>query len=112
MDIVAGAGGDYHTSYWPQASFLSSRGYHFESTFPAYSELKFVPQNEDVTQGKIELRFMGSSQHNFVCKVSLCNSTQDFISKYRKISQLFDYFWPNLLNVQKSFKSLGIILYW
>ena len=57
MDIVAGAGGDYHTSYWPQASFLSSRGYHFESTFPAYSELKFVPQDGDVAQGKVEPRF-------------------------------------------------------
>ena len=27
----------------PQPSFLSSRGYHFELTFPGYSELRFLP---------------------------------------------------------------------
>ena len=43
MDLVAGAGGDYHTSYWPQPSFLSSRGYHMELTFPGYSELMLLP---------------------------------------------------------------------
>ena len=40
MDLYDRAGGDYHTSYWPQPSFLSSRGYHFELTFPGYSELR------------------------------------------------------------------------
>ena len=47
MDLVAGAGGDYHTTYWPQPSFLSSRGYHFELTFPAYSLLNFPVSSED-----------------------------------------------------------------
>ena len=42
MDLVGNAGGDYHTSYWPHTTYLSSRGYHLESTFPAYSELRLV----------------------------------------------------------------------
>jgi len=41
MDLD-GAGGDYHTSYWPQPSFLSSRGYHFELQQQTYSEMRFV----------------------------------------------------------------------
>ena len=41
MDLEK-AGGDYHTSYWPQPSFLSSRGVHFEMTMQAYSEVNFV----------------------------------------------------------------------
>lgn len=49
--MVAGAGGDYHTTYWPQPSFLSSRGYHFESTYPTYSELRLLPLDEDVNKG-------------------------------------------------------------
>jgi len=34
------AGGDYHTTYWPQPSFLSSRRFHFEMTWKAYSEIR------------------------------------------------------------------------
>jgi hypothetical protein len=41
MDLD-GAGGDYHTSYWPQPSFLSSRGFHFEMTMQTYSEISLV----------------------------------------------------------------------
>ena len=33
MDTLYGGGGDYHTSYWPQPSYLSSRKYYIESTF-------------------------------------------------------------------------------
>ena len=44
MDLAAG--GDYHTTYWPQPSFLSSRKYHFESTFPTYHELRFKPKGD------------------------------------------------------------------
>ena len=33
MDQLYGGGGDYHTSYWPQPSFLSSRRFYIESTF-------------------------------------------------------------------------------
>ena len=32
-----GSGGDYHTTYWPMASFLSSRRYHVELTAQTYS---------------------------------------------------------------------------
>ena len=46
MDLAAGAGGDYHTTYWPQPSFLSSRKYHFESSFPTYHELRFKPKGD------------------------------------------------------------------
>ena len=28
-----GSAGDYHTTYWPQASFLSTRKYYFVSDF-------------------------------------------------------------------------------
>ena len=31
------SGGDYHTTYWPMASFLSSKKYHFELHMPTYS---------------------------------------------------------------------------
>ena len=47
MDLAEGAGGDYHTSYWPQPSFLSSRKYHLESTFPTYHELRLKPYSDD-----------------------------------------------------------------
>ena len=46
MDLADGAGGDYHTSYWPQPSFLSSKKYHFESTYPTYHELRFKPAKD------------------------------------------------------------------
>jgi len=41
MDELYGGGGDYHTTYWPQASYMSSRKYYIESTFEAYHELDF-----------------------------------------------------------------------
>ena len=31
------SGGDYHTTYWPMASFMSSKKYHFELRMPTYS---------------------------------------------------------------------------
>lgn len=42
MDAFSKGGGDYHTSYWPQASFISSRKFYFESSYPTYSELDFT----------------------------------------------------------------------
>ena len=53
MDLVGNAGGDYHTTYWPHTTYLSSRGYHLESTFPAYSELRLVPKGEDTSRGHV-----------------------------------------------------------
>ena len=41
-------GGDYHTTYWPQPSFLSSKRYYFELRMPTYSELRFAEPNQDV----------------------------------------------------------------
>ena len=41
MDQLYGGGGDYHTTYWPQPSYLSSRKYYIESTFQGYHELDF-----------------------------------------------------------------------
>ena len=41
IDAFSKGGGDYHTSYWPQPSFISSRRFYFESSFQAYSELDF-----------------------------------------------------------------------
>ena len=58
MDLALHGGGDYHTTYWPQASYLSSRKYYIgtqsavqstpcvikysqESTFSGYQELDF-----------------------------------------------------------------------
>ena len=35
--IEDGSGGDYHTTYWPMASYLSSRKYHIELDMPTYS---------------------------------------------------------------------------
>ncbi|XP_076806660.1 sulfoquinovosidase-like [Clavelina lepadiformis] len=40
-DIVAGAGGDYHTSYWPQPTFVSDRLYYAHLDFSFYSLLNF-----------------------------------------------------------------------
>ena len=67
MDLVGNAGGDYHTSYWPQSSYLSSRGYHLESTFPAYSELRLVPNGEDTTKGHV-LYWHYTPNKNFPCQ--------------------------------------------
>ena len=33
MDELYQGGGDYHTTYWPQPSYLSSRKYYIQSTF-------------------------------------------------------------------------------
>ena len=43
----------YHEPVWPQPSFLSSRGYHFELTFPGYSELRFLPISGDTQKGHV-----------------------------------------------------------
>ena len=42
MDQLYHGGGDYHTTYWPQPSYLSSRKYYIESTFAGYHELDFT----------------------------------------------------------------------
>jgi len=41
MDALYHGGGDYHTTYWPQASYMSSRKYYIESTYESYHELDF-----------------------------------------------------------------------
>ena len=45
MDALYQGGGDYHTTYWPQASFLSSRKYYFESTYKG--EREFLSLNKE-----------------------------------------------------------------
>ena len=40
MDLLYGGGGDFHTTYWPQPSYLSSRKYYIESTFQCEKEIK------------------------------------------------------------------------
>ena len=41
------SGGDYHTTYWPMASFLSSKKYHFELHMPTYSgDLGFLKRSK------------------------------------------------------------------
>jgi len=47
MDLLYGGGGDYHTSYWPQPSYLSSRKYYIESTFQSYHELDFTVEDRN-----------------------------------------------------------------
>jgi len=47
MDMLYGGGGDYHTSYWPQPSYLSSRKYYIESTFESYHELDFTVEDRN-----------------------------------------------------------------
>ena len=42
MDAYSRGGGDYHTTYWPQSSFISSRGFYFESSYQTYHELDFT----------------------------------------------------------------------
>ena len=42
MDALYHGGGDYHTTYWPQPSYLSSRKYYIQSTFQGYHELDFT----------------------------------------------------------------------
>ena len=41
MDATSNAGGDFHTTYWPQPSFISSRKFYFESSYSTYHELDF-----------------------------------------------------------------------
>ena len=48
MDLLNHGGGDYHTSYWPQASYLSSRKYYIESTFAGYHELNFTLPDRNI----------------------------------------------------------------
>ena len=36
MDELYQGGGDYHTTYWPQPSYLSSRKYYIESTYQGW----------------------------------------------------------------------------
>ena len=48
MDYLNHGGGDYHTSYWPQASYLSSRKYYIESTFPGYQEINFTLPDRNI----------------------------------------------------------------
>lgn len=45
MDIYSQGGGDYHTTYWPQPSFISSRRFYFESTYSTYHELDFTAED-------------------------------------------------------------------
>uniref|UniRef100_H2YA46 Glycoside hydrolase family 31 N-terminal domain-containing protein n=1 Tax=Ciona savignyi TaxID=51511 RepID=H2YA46_CIOSA len=40
-DLIAGAGGDYHTTYWPQATFVSDKLYFAHLEYSAYSVLDF-----------------------------------------------------------------------
>ena len=47
MDYLYHGGGDYHTTYWPQASYLSSRKYYIESTFAGYHELDFTVEDRN-----------------------------------------------------------------
>ena len=44
---------EYYEPVRPQPSFLSSRGYHFELTFPGYSELRFLPISGDAKKGHV-----------------------------------------------------------
>ena len=39
--LEPGSGGDYHTTYYPMASFLSSKGYHVEFMSDTYSGIIF-----------------------------------------------------------------------
>jgi len=45
--VLPGVGGDYHTTYWPQPTFLSSERYYFELTLPTYSELRLESSSFD-----------------------------------------------------------------
>jgi len=47
MDLLYGGGGDFHTTYWPQPSYLSSRKYYIESTFQSYHELDFSVEDRN-----------------------------------------------------------------
>ncbi|XP_037082487.1 sulfoquinovosidase-like [Pollicipes pollicipes] len=53
ISLDGGAGGSYDTTYWPQASFLSSRGYYFDSSAGELGALNFsaADHHEFYTQG-------------------------------------------------------------
>ncbi|XP_078489149.1 sulfoquinovosidase-like [Ciona intestinalis] len=40
-DLIRNAGGDYHTTYWPQATFVSDKLYYAHLEYSAYSVLDF-----------------------------------------------------------------------
>ena len=67
MDVYNQAGGDYHTTYWPQPSFLSSRGYHVESTFPTYAELGILGKGSDKVHAGHVLYWHYSYNADFPC---------------------------------------------
>jgi len=64
-DLVAGAGGDYWTTYYPQPSFLSSRGVGFLLQADGYSILDFRHPDRHV------IEFMGSGRLSFYIGSSL-----------------------------------------
>ena len=39
--IIPGAGGDYHTTYWPQPTFASDQMYFVHLDYSYYSVLNF-----------------------------------------------------------------------
>lgn len=41
-ELVAGAGGDYHTTYWPQSTFVSSQLYYLHVDHDNYNVLNFT----------------------------------------------------------------------
>jgi len=41
LDKIAGAGGDYYTTYWPQPTFVSDRLYFAHLDYYSYSVLNF-----------------------------------------------------------------------
>ncbi|XP_043199030.1 sulfoquinovosidase-like [Amphibalanus amphitrite] len=65
ISLDGGAGGDYHTTYWPEASFLSSRGYYFRSVTHEYGALQFSSEerHELYTQsaGALDVRVAAGS---------------------------------------------------
>ena len=65
ISLDGGAGGNYHTTYWPEASFLSSRGYYFTSNTHELGALDFssVSNHELYTQsaGAVSVRVAAGS---------------------------------------------------
>ena len=54
--LVAGAGGDYYTTYWPQPTFVSDRMYFAHIDYGFYSVFDF--------------KSVGDYYHSFLCKKS------------------------------------------
>lgn len=44
-NYAGGAGGDYHTTYFPQTTFLSSRNFYCHYVGYNYGEVSFMPEN-------------------------------------------------------------------